>query len=212
MKRVHHQGSVGHRQGTRPSRRVLIIQVAVVTAVLAVFAQRHGHPVLASPPNTIGVVDFYMVGTTPVISGLDPGRFGADDLAELLPKVAHHPLKVIDRAVLREAAASMQWRRADIANPDRLIDLARRVGAVHLAIGRIERFYTGGRGSGRTGVEATAKIRVQMFDAIHKRFAPGALGDGFATGVVQRVVAQQALHQANVTALPGALSNAALNQ
>jgi hypothetical protein len=184
---------------------MLVVPVLEVAVVLAVFASRHGYPFSARSLDSIGVVDFYMAGPTQAISGVDVERFAADDLAALLPKVERHPVKIIDRAVLREAEASMKWRRADITSLDRLGELARRVGAVHLATGRIERFYM--EREGRSEIHATVKIRVQIFDAIHGRLAPGAAGDGFARGATQQATAQQALRQANAHALPGALSN-----
>jgi len=211
MTLVRGQGSWGRPQGTWPGRRITIIQAGVAQAILAVVALPHGYPVRAAPPVTVGVVDFYVSGPTPAISGLNPGGFAADDLAQLLPKVAPHPVEVIPRGVLRKAEASMKWRSADVANPDRPAELAHRVGAAHLIIGRIERLYmTGGGGAMRgSPVQITAKIRIQVFDPPHRRFAPGASGEGNAVGNVQRVAAQQALQRANAAALPLALANAA---
>jgi hypothetical protein len=206
--RVRRQISQHRTPGTWPNRRIVIFQAAIVAAVLGVLAPPHGDPIWAAPLDTVGVVDFYMVGPAPAISGLIPGRFAADDLAQLLPKVAHRPIKVIPREILRETEASMGWRTADVAHADRLTELARQVGAIHLITGRIERLYTQGRSGGRMGgspVQATANIQVQVFDASHRRFEAGAPGEGYAVGSVQRVVAQQALHQANAAALPRAL-------
>ncbi len=214
MTLVRGQGSWGRPQETWPGRRITIIQAGVAAAILAVVALPHGDPASAAPPDTVGVVDFYVSGPTPAISGLNPGGFAADDLAQLLPKVAPHPVEVIPRDVLRTAAASIKWRSADIANPDRLAELAHRVRAAHLIIGRIERLYTTGGGGAMRGspVQITAKIRIQVFDAVRRRFAPGASGEGDAAGNVLRVAAQQALQRANASALPRALANAAPGQ
>ena len=194
--------------GIWPNRRIVVFQAAVVAAVLGVLALPCGAAIRAASPDTVGVVDFYMVGPAPAISGLIPGRFAADDLTQLLPKAAHRPIKVLPREILRETEASMGWRAADVTHAGRLTELARRVGAIHLITGRIERLYTEGRSGARMGgspVQATAKIQVQVFDASHRRFEAGAPGDGYAVGSVLRVVAQQALHQANAAALAHAL-------
>jgi hypothetical protein len=167
----------------------------------------HRPSVSAGQLHSVAVLDFSTSGPLPSISGLTPGRFAADDLAEMLARITHRPLRVIPRKAVREAEASLHWQSTDLLRFDRLAELAQRVGADHLFVGRVERLdIPGHSASSGSMFRVTASVRVQVFDAAAKRFVGDAPGSGLAMNPLQRVAAQQALHQANAEALPPSIA------
>ena len=175
--------------------------------VAMVLAGSHRPLVSADQPHNVAVLDFSTSGPLPSISGLTPGRFAADDLAEMLARITHRPLRVIPRKGVREAEASLHWQSTDLLRFDRLAQLAQRVGADHLFVGRVERLDIPGHSAlGGSMFRVTASVRVQVFDAAAKRFVGDARGSGLALSPSQLVAAQQALHDANAEALPQAIS------
>jgi hypothetical protein len=172
-------------------------------------AGSHRPPIVASQVRSIAVLDFSTSGTMPSISGLTPGRFAADDLSQTLAGITHRLLTVIPRKTIRDAEASLNWQSADLLRFDRLAELARRVGADHLFVGRIESLITQTQGRSSLGgnmSRADASVRLQVFDAAQKRLLGSALGSGLGLGPSQQVAAQQALHQANSDALSKAVA------
>jgi hypothetical protein len=192
-----------------PIRRGMLRLWSAGIVVATLLAQYMSLPVTASQLRSVAVVDFSITGPAPSISGLIPGRYAADDLSQTLAGVTHRPLTVIPREKVRDAEASLSWQSADLLRFDRLAELAQRVGADHLFVGRIESLITqtqrmSGLGGNMSRVDAS--VRVQVFDAAQKRFVGNALGGGLGMGPSQRVAAQQALHQANADALPKAVA------
>jgi len=189
-----------------PTRRGVLRLWSAGIVVAMLLAQYLSLPVIASQLRSVAVVDFSMTGRAPSISGLTPGRFAADDLSQMLAGVKHRPLTIIPRETVRDAETSLNWQIADLLRFDRLAELARRVGADHLFVGRIESLIAQAqRMSGGNMSRVDASVRVQVFDAAQKRFVGNALGSGLGMGPSQRVAAQQALHQANADALSKAV-------
>ena len=200
---------IRHVSQNCPGRRGRLRLWSACIVVAMIQARYLTPPVLASQLHSIAVLDFSTSGTLPSISGLTPGRFAADDLSQTLAGITHRPLTVIPRKTIRDAEPSLNWQSADLVRLDRLAELARRVGADHLFVGRIESLITQTQGRSSLGgsmsrVDAT--VRVQLFDAGQKRFVGSALGSGLGLGPSQRVAAQQALHQANADALSKAFA------
>jgi hypothetical protein len=168
------------------------------------------HPVVsAAPVHRIAVVDFTTSGPLPTISGFTPTRFAADNLQEILTNATHSPVTVIPLKDVRAAESGLNWRSADLLSFNRLAQLAQRLGASHLFLGRIERLdlVTNGLGGlGGSMVTVNAAVHLQVFDAAQKRIAGDALGRGSTMGASQVVEAQSALHQAIAHAVAPAVA------
>jgi hypothetical protein len=192
------------RVGDNPGfwRTAALVVGGIMVAVLFAGYQ---HPLVsAGTPINVAVLDFAAMNPLPTVSGVDPRRYVADDLAAALSHVTNPQLTVVSRKDVRNAEASLAWKMpTDLANFDRLAALAQKVGANYLFVGRITSLNvpTGGGGG---GAAVTASVQIEAFDAAGKSILGAwVTGNGLSGAIGAKDAAvRAALHQANAKALP----------
>jgi hypothetical protein len=153
--------------------------------------------VSAQQPINVAVLDFGTGSITQTSYAGTVSRYAADDLAAQLAHVSN--VTVISRKSVRDAAASMGWKTADLVSFDRLAQLAQNVGANYLFVGRVQSINVPGGGG---GAGLTATVQIALFDAAAKSNLGTATGNGLAATTGGRDAAVRgALHNANAKAL-----------
>ena len=201
MRRQTYSPRVGNNPGFW--RTAALVVGGIMVAVLFAGYQ---HPLVsAGTPINVAVLDFAAMNPLPTVSGVDPRRYVADDLAAALSHVTNPQLTVVSRKDVRNAEASLAWKMpTDLANFDRLAQLAQNVGANYLFVGRIESINVPGGGG---GAGLTATVRIAVFDASAKSNLGSATGNGLAAMTAGRDAAVRgALHNANGKALPALIA------
>jgi hypothetical protein len=173
--------------------------------MIAVLFAGYQHPLVsAGQPISVAVLD-YSVPSTAAVTGQTVSRYAADDLAAQLAHVSHPQLTVVSSKAVRDAEASLGWKMpADLANFDRLAQLAQNVGANYLFVGRIQSIIAPGGGG---GAGLTATVQIAVFDAAAKNNLGSSTGNGLAgTTGGKDVAVRGALHNANAKALPALIA------
>jgi len=187
------------RVGDNPGfwRRATLVVAGIMVALL--FAGYQRPLVSAQQPINVAVLDFSAANITQTTYAATVGHFAANDLAAQLAHVSHPQLTVVSNKSVRDAAASLGWKTADLVNFDRLAQLAQNVGANYLFVGRVQSINLPGGGG---GAGTTATVQIALFDAAAKSNLGTATGNGLAGTTGGRDVAVQgALHNANAKAL-----------